>query len=275
MTRGFITIAQNSNHGDYVRAAYGLALSLRRTQSVHTGLSVVVSAGQDIPEDYRAVFDAVIELPPENVPDSVWKIHNKWRVYESSPYDETVLLDADMLVPVDIDSWWKLLGRRKMWSCASAYTFRGDLIQQSPFRKAFDMYGLPHVYTAFFYFQKHESVRRYFNTVRVVYQNWIRFRDHYPHLPEHVSGDMAFALAMRLLNIEHDFVDPEWPGIVHMKTQVQDLGPAATDDWTQSVESQVRSDGSISVGGYLQRMPFHYQVKSFLTDEMLERLAHD
>ena len=276
MSRGFITIAQNSIHGDYVRAAYGLALSLKRTQSRYTGLTVMVTPGTVIPDKYRAVFDRIVEIPwGDDAGAEEWKIHNKWKVYYASPYDETILLDADMLVGVDMDAYWNILRRRPVFACTSPYTFRGDPIIGSPFRSSFDHYGLPHVYTALLYFRRDDAVQRYFQKVRHVYMNWDGLRTYFYHLPPKVSGDLAFALAMRLTETEHHYTSVEFPGIVHMKTELQQLGQGQVlDDWVQHLGVQVRSDGSIYVGGYYQRFPFHYQVKSFLTDDILDRLEH-
>lgn len=274
MSRGFITIAQNSAYGDYVRAAYGLALSLKKTQSKHAGLTVMVTPGTVIPDKYRAVFDQVIEIPWGDAAGlEEWKVHNKWKVYYASPYDETILLDADMLIGVDLDAYWNILRRRPVFACTSPYTFRGDPIMGSPFRHAFDQYGLPHVYTALFYFRRDAAVQRYFRKVQHVYENWEGLRQHYYHLPVNVSGDLAFALAMRMTETEHIYTSKEWPGIVHMKAELQDLGRGKVlDDWVQHLGVQVRTDGTIYVGGYYQRFPFHYQVKTFLTDNILERL---
>jgi hypothetical protein len=274
MSRGFITVAQNSAFGDYVRAAYGLALSLKRTQSKYAGLTVLVTPGTVIPDRYRGVFDKVIEIPwGDDAISEEWKIHNKWKVYFATPYEETILLDADMLIGVDLDAYWNILRHRPVFACTSPYTFRGDPIVKTPFRNAFDMHDLPHVYTAFFYFRRGDQSQRYFRKVQQVYENWAGLRSHFYHLPEKVSGDLAFALAMRLTETERLYCSKEFPGIVHMKTEIQDLGQGRLlEDWTHHLGSQVREDGSIYVGGYHQRLPFHYQVKTFLTDSILERL---
>ncbi len=272
MTRGFITVAQNSARGDYVRAAYGLALSLKRTQSNHSGLTVMVTPGTVVPDRYRAVFDQVVEIPwGDAAVNEDWKIQNKWKVYYGSPYDETILMDADMLVGMDLDKWWNILRHRPVFACTSPYTFRGDPILHSPFRTAFDVGDLPHVYTALLYFRKCDEARKYFTMVRHAYMYWNEFRNVY-RLPPYVSGDLAFALGMKLTGTERAYTSTEFPGIVHMKSALQGFGNKPLDDWTQYVGVQIRPNGSLSVGGYLQRWPFHYQVKEFLTDDVLLRL---
>lgn len=274
MTRGFITVAQNSPTGDYVRAAYGLALSLKRTQSRHSGLTIMITPGTEVPEQYRPAFDHIVEIPwGDMARHAEWKIHNKWKVYYGSPYDETILMDADMLVPVDLDGYWNILRKRSVFACTSPYTFRGEPIRDSIYRGAFNQTGLPHVYTAFLYFKKDHAASVYFRMVERVYRKWNDLRSTMRGLPEQVSGDLAFAMAMRLLGKEHDYTSEEWPGIVHMKSKLQRIGTAVDEDWTRHLNASVHRDGSIMVGGYRQIRPFHYHIRSFLTDDILETLS--
>ena len=62
-TRGYITVAENSVSGDYLRMAYALALSLKVSQSEVSNLAVCVSPGMTVPDKYATVFDKVIEMP--------------------------------------------------------------------------------------------------------------------------------------------------------------------------------------------------------------------
>ena len=58
MSRGYIVIAQNSGDTDYLRMAYGLALSLKATQTTVSNLCVCVDKGTVIPKKY---FDYLIK----------------------------------------------------------------------------------------------------------------------------------------------------------------------------------------------------------------------
>lgn len=274
MSRGFVTIAQNSSHGDYLRAAYGLALSLKKTQLRESKLTVMITPGMEVPMEYRGVFDQVIEIPwGDMAATKDWKIHNKWKVYHCSPYEETILVDADMLFPSDISEYWNILGRRPVYACTSPYSFRGELIRDHRYREAFVENRIPHVYTAFLYFKKMPKVQRFFERVELVYKNWPRVCREFRGLPANVSGDLAFGMAMKLTNREPDYTsDSGFPGIVHMKSGLQQIGDNLFEDWTQHLSAHVESNGIIRVGGYRQMMPFHYHVKSFLSDPMLERL---
>ena len=100
MSKGYITIAQNSDNVDYLTQAYALALSIKNTQSGVNNISVVVDEAtkKKVLPKHTQVFDNIITMPwQDDAQDATWKINNKWKVYFCTPYDETVLLDSDMI----------------------------------------------------------------------------------------------------------------------------------------------------------------------------------
>src|SRR5689334_16550107 len=113
--RGFLTFAQNGET-DYLRLAYGLALSLKATQKRTPYLAVAITPGMTVPEHYRTVFDEVIDIPWGDLAEyDDWKLANEWKAFHLTPYEQTIKLDADMLFLSDIDDWWDWLSRRDLW----------------------------------------------------------------------------------------------------------------------------------------------------------------
>lgn len=276
MSRGFITIAQNSESGDYVRAAYALALSLR--MSGNHGLSIVVDDLDAVPEPQRAAFDEIIPLPQDDARGE-WKVHNKWQVHDLTPYDETILVDADMLFTVDISDWWDLLGRRDFWVCTEPVNFRNQTITESPYRDDFVRNELPMAYTAFAYFRRGAGFcRELFDAVRTCYQHWGAIRLEYftEKIAESVSGDLAFATALKMIDAEFVGTRPGlgFPTFVHMKGQLMNLDGYGSyeEDWRKHVRAVLLPDGNLMVNNFVQRFPFHYHIKDWLTDETVGRL---
>ena len=72
--KGFLVIAQNGAK-DYVKLAYGLAMSLKLSQKKYNKLSVIVNENEEIPDKYTQLFDKVI---PVEKPSEAWKVQNKW-----------------------------------------------------------------------------------------------------------------------------------------------------------------------------------------------------
>ena len=108
MSKGFLVLAQNSNNIDYVRQAYALALSIKLSQTTVSDISIITN--DPVPEDYKSVFDQIIPIPwIDSSTQSRFKVENRWKVYHCSPYEETIVLDSDMLVLEDLTSYWEKL----------------------------------------------------------------------------------------------------------------------------------------------------------------------
>lgn len=276
--RGFLTFAQNGRD-DYLRMAYALALSLKATQT-EPYLAVIVTPGTEIPEQYRAVFDEVLDVPwLDEAKLSDWKLENEWKAYHVTPYIETIKLDADMLFTGDIAEWWPLLAHQDIVACTTVETYRGTVITSDAFRQCFTANRLPNVYTACMYFRISETAQAFFEQAQVIYHNWQRFFGEFLEpitRPAYVSTDVVFALAAKLLGDDLTTSPIPVPRFVHMKSRLQEWPEliAADDDWTQHVPASLASDGIMKVGRYRQHLPFHYHVKSFLTDKIIQTYEH-
>lgn len=279
MSKGYITIAQNNSTVDYLEQAYALALSLKATQSTINKLSVCVDAPTMalIKPKHKRIFDKIIEMPWEDdSEDAEWKIHNKWKVYYCTPYDETVLLDSDMIFPTDVSYWWDTLSQRDFWATTKVYTYRGDIMTSDVFRKTFTGNHLPNIYNAFMYFKKSDLSTEIFKMATIIYRNWQRF--YHLYLPEakpnHVSGDVVFALAIKILGYEHlttrENID-SLPTFVHMKGALQGVNNIA-NDWSNDIDSYLSQANNLVVGNFKQSLPFHYVDKNWITEEIIDLL---
>lgn len=276
MSRGYLILAQNTRSHDYIRMAYALALSIKSTQSGTNSVALVTT--DDVPKKYLEVFDYVLDVPwADQAEWSRWKIENKWKYYYMTPFDETVVLDADMIFPSDISHWWDILAKKEMWITDKPRTFRGDIITSAKYRPAFATNNLPNAYTAFMYFKKTAMTAEIFKMTELIFQNWERF--FYDYLdetrPKHLSGDVAYALAVKILGYENECFGnlDSIPSFVHMKSFVQNIDEKyLTEDWTQNIPTYFSTAGTFKIGNYEQYLPFHYQIKSWLTDEMIQIL---
>lgn len=277
MSKGYLVLAQNSGNDDYIRMAYALALSIRNTQSTVKNVTLAIEEGVDIPGKYSRIFDSIVIIPwSDNAAGSAWKIENKWKYYYMTPYDETVILDADMLFPKDISHWWDLLSSKDMWFTTTPRTFKGSIITSTKYRQTFVSNQLPNIYTAFAYFKKNQTTGELFRLANYIFNNWETF--FYTFLdetrPKFLSGDVAYALAVKILGIENECTGQlEIPSFVHMKSHLQGIEERfLTEDWTKHIPTYFADDGSFKIGNYEQTLPFHYHIKSWLTDEMIRTL---
>ncbi len=284
MSRGYIVIAQNTESVDYLQQAYALALNLKLTQSTVNNLTVCVDANTKklITSKHREVFDYIVDIPwQDDAADAKWKINNKWKYLYMTPYDETVILDTDMIFPTDVSHWWDTLAQRDVWATTKVRTYRGEVVSSNYYRKYFVANKLPNVYTAFFYFKKSELASELFAMTEIVFQHWQRF--FYKYMPEGkpdwLSGDVAFALAMQLLGIEHECTRENIdavPTFVHMKSHVQNVPDSLiSESWTDTIPTYYSNYKDFKVGNFQQTLPFHYVEKNWVTADMIKQMEKD
>jgi hypothetical protein len=267
MNRGYLTLAQNGTH-DYVRMAYVMAMSLKLSQGPDAKLSVIVNENEEIPPNYAQMFDKIIKVP---IPNEEWKVQNKWMYYDLTPYDETIVVDADMLFLTNHSWWWDFLILDDLSFCETALNFRGDEATSDYYRKVFTENNLPNHYTALFFFRKSKANDQYFSLVKLIFENWEVWYNHVlKNPPKHVSGDVVYAIASKVMFRNKMKVLSPFFKIVHMRNKLQDS--KLSGDWAKTLRCDFINQGHnilLKVNNIIQEFPFHYIEKSFLTDEVV------
>jgi len=273
-TRGFFTIAQDGPNGEYVRMAYALALSLKVSQREHSKLSIGITPGYSLPEEYRWAFDEVIEIPwGDHAADSKWKLENEWKVIHMTPYDQTIKLDADMLFFSDIAGWWDEMALEDFVICNRVLDYRASTASDDFYRKTFTINNLPNIYTAMMFFKKTDATHELFDFAKFIYFNWESMFENClipEHRPDHVSTDVVFALALKILDLDgSSSTERMVPTFTHMKTKLQGWKGGIEDDWRRHINTFVTPELEFKLGNYIQHFPLHYYRKEFLTDEII------
>ena len=172
MSKGYIVIAQNNDTVDYLEQAYALALNLKLTQSTVSSLTVCVDKKTKalIQPKHKRAFDKIVDIPwTDNAENAEWKINNKWKYYYMTPYDETVILDTDMIFPIDVSHWWEHLSSKDVWACTNVKTYRNELVYDNYHRLDLKRNKMPNVYTAFFYFKKSDTATELFKMIQIIF----------------------------------------------------------------------------------------------------------
>lgn len=250
--RGYLTFAQNSESVNWVARAHALALSLKATQREVPHLSVVVTPGTVVSEEAREVFDEVIDLPwlDESV-RMPWKVENLWKAYHCTPYEETVLLAADMLIPIDLSAWWLTMTRQDVVVCTKATSFRGENLSDDIRRRWVTPNNLPDVRSAFVYFRYGELAEEMFTQAEHIFHNRERFFFEFMDgtRPERLEPDAAFALSVLMTGRPEECVSvSNIPAIA--------IIPPISDGDKPTID--VMGDGSVRVGWFRQTLPVHY-----------------
>lgn len=262
MNRGFVILAQNTAGIDYIKCAEVLATSIKKHMP-YERVALITSN-----KTKSKIFDEVVSLPYGDLdPNGKWKLINDWQVYEASPFEYTIKLEADLYLPRSIEYWWEILSQRDMVVSTTIRNFKQEISDVRTYRRFIDDNNLPDVYNAITYFKKSDIAERFFTIVKDVFNNWEDYKASLQCNPrEIVSTDWAYAIASHILGVENTTM-PEFKemSMVHMKQYINGL---PTEDWTDTLIYEILSH-TLRVNTYPQMYPFHYHVKNF-SDKILE-----
>lgn len=242
MDKGFVIMAQGD---DYVTCAKALELSIKRT----------------MPDANITIITTEMLPYGDQAPDTFWKLQNDWQVYEASPYEYTIKLEADIYLPRSIDHYWDVLKNRDVVVSTNIRNFRQDISDVRYYRRFIDDNELPDTYNAITYFRKSELAEKFFAIVRDVFENWDEYRRTLKcKVDEIATTDWAYAIAAHILGAENTTM-PQFDGMsmVHMK---QYINGSATEDWTDSLIYELLPH-TFRINTIPQIYPVHYHVKNF------------
>lgn len=256
MNRGFVILAQNTSGVDYIKCAEVLAKSIKKHMPNE---NVALISSNEVKSKY---FDKIIKLPYGDLdPNGKWKLINDWQVYEASPYEYTIKLEADLFLPRSIEYWWDVLKHRDIVVSTTIRNFKQEISDVRVYRRFIDDNELPDVYNAITYFKKSDLAQKFFTIVKDVFNNWEDYKKSLKCNPrEVVTTDWAYAIAAHILGVENTTL-PQFKqmSMVHMKQYINGL---PTEDWTDTLIYEILPH-TLRVHTYPQMYPFHYHVKSF------------
>ena len=198
MTQGALIFAFDNDHIDYVRMAAWSAANIRR----HLNIPVaVITDCEDVDgfdriihcdrggENHRWFSDFKTQMP--------W--HNRTRAdaYALSPWDQTLLLDADYVVASDqlrcvLDSPQDFLAHR--W--ASDVTGKNDFSGLNYFGDI----RMPMWWATVVMFRKCQHAELIFDTMAMVRNHWTHYRNLYKNNSASYRNDHAISIALGVVN---------------------------------------------------------------------------
>lgn len=199
MSKGIVIYAYNSTF-DYVKAAEFAAKQAKKFLGIPVTLITDV-----MPES--TVFDSVIIAePPESgtrtivTPQAeqmsfVWKNRNRASVYELSPYDQTLLLDADYFM--FNDSLKCLFDSDLEFSCSE------DVINVASLNDAdvrVSSISMKMCWATVVYFTKCEFSKLVFEYMEVIRDNWLYYSMLYNFGAGLFRNDYALSIALHALS---------------------------------------------------------------------------
>jgi len=237
VTRGVLLFAENSDI-NYVQQAETLARSIK----AHGDVSVTLVTSDDVSSE---VFDNVVRVKTSQ---GTWKISNRIRAYELTPYDETIVMDVDMYCPVDLNDYFDLLDGEDLWFTTTVYTFRNTPVTSYYYRQSILLNNLPNTYVAMYYFKKSTKAENFFAMLQKVHLHWEEYYTVYaPNKTQQwASIDISTSIALHIL----DYAITDYDiGFVHLKPRVHEC---------EIPQDLHYVDGKLYIGNFLQHRIVHY-----------------
>jgi hypothetical protein len=245
VNKGFVIMAQDTEKIRYTKCAEVLSKSIKRVMP-EANITIITT-------DMLPYGDLAI--------DSDWKLINDWQVYEASPYDYTIKLEADMYIPRNIEHWWDILSNRDMVVSKTIRNYKQEISKVRFYRRFIDDNKLPDVYNAITYFKKSDTASEFFNLVKEIFNNWIEYKKILKCNPEEIATtDWVYAIACHLMGEEKTTL-PYFTemSMIHMKPYINSL---PTENWTDTLIYECLPD-QLRIQTFPQQYPFHYHVKNF------------
>jgi len=240
VNKGFVIMAQDTEKTSYTKCAEILRKSILR---VMPNANITIITSDMLPYGDLGGFA------------------NDWQVYEASPYDYTIKLEADMYIPRNIEHWWDVLKHRDVVVSSTIRNFKQEISDVRVYRRFIDDNNLPDIYNAITYFKKSDVANQFFSIVKDIFENWEDYKKILKcNQTEIVSTDWVYSIACHIMGVEKTTM-PTFTemSMVHMKAFVNN---SVTDNWTDTFVYECLSD-QIRVQTVPQQYPFHYHVKNF------------
>lgn len=210
MTRGALIFAFNNEVTDYVAMARWSAQNIRQ----HLDIPVAVVTDDPMAQG----FDHVIYLCPEGNNsrhfsdyDATVTWHNESRAsaYDLTPWDHTLLLDADYIVASDqlkslFDIDQDFLAHRWAKDISGLNDFSG--------LNYFGRFRMPQWWATVIAFRKSDHSRLIFETMEMIRDNWSHYRDLYNISKATYRNDHSLSIALNTVNGHtNNCADIPWP----------------------------------------------------------------
>jgi len=245
MDKGFVIMAQGD---DYVKCATALERSIK---NVMPDANVTIITTEMLPYGDQA-------------PDTYWKLQNDWQVYEASPYEYTIKLEADMYLPRSIEYWWDVLKDRDVVVSTHIRNFKQEISDIKTYRRFIIDNNLPDTYNGITYFRKSELAEKFFAITRDIWENWEDYKNILKcNVDEIATTDWVYAIAAHVLGVENTTL-PQFKqmSMVHMKQFINGL---PTEKWTDTLVHELLPH-TFRINTIPQMYPVHYHLKEFANE---------
>lgn len=218
MSKGVVMIAHNSTETDYLSMAEYAASRVSRY--LNLPVTIITDVGTYRSGGYQ--WDQVKFVPVDSSnkrKKSAWLNKGRYRVYELSPYDETLVLDTDYMV--NSNQLSRLFDMPSDFLCHRSTFWLGKHSDPEMLNPLSEI-GITSYWATVMRFRRSARVERIFNMIQMVQENYEHYSRIYGFLPYTYRNDYALTIALNTVN--GHVPDPEdfipW-NLVHVDLRTQ------------------------------------------------------
>jgi hypothetical protein len=229
MTTGALIFAFNNEQTDYLSMAAWSAKNIHR----HLGIPVAVVTDYENPlGDFDYVINAQAQSGGQRYfsdydTNVTWHNTNRMDAYTLSPWNQTLVLDADYVVASNHLS--SILKSRQDFMC---YRWARDVTGLQTFEDLnyFGNHRMPMWWATVMMFRRSASTELLFDTMQMVRDNWTHYRNLYKNPVSTYRNDHALSIALNTLN-GHTLCVDEIPGTLASLTPEHRLTQLDADSY--------------------------------------------
>jgi len=184
MTTGALIFARNNEEIDYVAMAHWSACNIKR----HLGIPTHIVTDNAPNSNTRHFTD---------VGNVTWHNHNRMDAYRLSPWDRTLVLDADYIVAGNqlkslLEADQDFLAHRWAYDVTGCNTFEG--------LNYFGNNCMPMWWATVMMFRRSRYAELIFSSMQMIRDNWTHYRNLYKNNSPTYRNDHALSIALGIVN---------------------------------------------------------------------------
>lgn len=184
MTTGAVIFARNNEQIDYVAMAHWSARNIER----HLGIPTYIVTDDAENTNTRHFTD---------VGNVTWHNHNRMDAYRLSPWDRTLVLDADYVVASNqlkslLDADQDFLAHKQAYDVTGCNNFTG--------LNTFGDNCMPMWWATVMMFRKSKQAELIFDSMQMIRDNWNHYRALYKNSTPSYRNDHALTIALGIVN---------------------------------------------------------------------------
>lgn len=192
MNRGVLLFAFNTPDIDYV----DMAVKTAKRVNHFLNLPVSIVTDSEVKHDYQFDNVIIVSAQSDNVKEGkVWNNKGRYRAYELTPYDETILLDTDYLINSD-----KLLSVFDFYDDFCCHDTTSFILNPNAPQEIISSLSFKTLWATVIVFRKTLRTKQIFESLEMVQSNYQHYVNLHKFIGHMYRNDYGLTFSLRIVN---------------------------------------------------------------------------